>query len=124
MLLFWQTILCWPMQENSAKTFGHSKMSWAESTKSTRGLRSDGFGLVCNYCHEKGHWRTDCPVLRSRGHPGGKHVEPAALSAPVREGPVVPIEVVDTVKSGTEKYAGLEAFVSDCFVAVVTGGCL
>ena len=41
---------------------------------------------TCNYCLGKGHWKADCPVLRSKhtSHPGSRPVKPAALVAPVR----------------------------------------
>ena len=38
---------------------------------------------TCNYCLGNGHWKADCPVLRSKhkSHTGYCHVKPAALVA-------------------------------------------
>lgn len=40
---------------------------------------------TCNYCLGKGHWKADCPVLRSKhkSHAGFRPVKPATLVAPV-----------------------------------------
>ncbi len=40
--------------------------------------------LICNYCRGKGHWKNECPVLKSKSR-GGKapRVKPAVLVAPV-----------------------------------------
>jgi len=40
---------------------------------------------ICNYCHEKGHWKADCPVLKkkSKHNAQSSHVKPSALAAPV-----------------------------------------
>lgn len=98
----------------NVKAIGHpAKMSWSESSKFNRGPRAVGFGLVCNYCHEKGHWKAGC-----RSHTGGKYAKPVSLSAPVRHVPVVSEQVVDLVKPKTEKFSGFETFVSDGFAAL------
>lgn len=42
---------------------------------------------VCNYCLGKGHWKAECPVLKSKHKlQGYHHVKPVALSAPARLG--------------------------------------
>lgn len=50
------------MSDNvTVKAVGHSaKFSWSESAKMSRGLRSVGFGLDGNYCHDRGHWKAEC----------------------------------------------------------------
>lgn len=39
--------------------------------------------LICNYCRGKGHWKDECPVLKSKGKGGKTRVKPAVLVAPV-----------------------------------------
>ncbi|CAJ1087102.1 uncharacterized protein LOC117532417 [Xyrichtys novacula] len=39
-------------------------------------------GNLCNYCHEKGHWKADCPVLKAKTR--GMRAKPAAFAAPVQ----------------------------------------
>uniref|UniRef100_A0A3B5B1E3 SCAN box domain-containing protein n=1 Tax=Stegastes partitus TaxID=144197 RepID=A0A3B5B1E3_9TELE len=41
------------------------------------------FSTSCNYCHERGHWKADCPVLQFRNQEGKPVVKPAALAVPV-----------------------------------------
>lgn len=53
-------------QANAKATSHPAKMSLPESSKFNRGPRFVGLGLVCNYCHEKGHWKADCPVLKAK----------------------------------------------------------
>lgn len=60
----------------------------------------------CNYCHEQGHWRNECPVLRNKsGHFSAKNVKPVVFTASASRG-----------KSSVA--AGFEAFVSDGFVSL------
>ncbi|KAK0135460.1 Transposable element Tcb2 transposase [Merluccius polli] len=40
----------------------------------------------CNYCREKGHWKADCPGLRSKHRGSNSNVKPAAAAAPVVSG--------------------------------------
>lgn len=40
---------------------------------------------VCNYCHEKGHWKADCAVLKAKLKGGRPGVNPAAVAVPVRD---------------------------------------
>ena len=102
-----------------AKNVGHAaKMSWSESAKPNRGSRSGGFDEVCNYCHERGHWKADCPSLKSRFNRGGNtFAKPAALSVPVRQLPVSN-KVLDAVEPENGNFSGFGAFVSDGFVSV------
>lgn len=78
---------------------------------------------VCNYCREAGHWKSDCPMPRSREqHAGGGYVKPVALAASFL-GP----RVTQTCQTEREK-SGLPArpvdesylpFISDGFVTKV-----
>lgn len=103
----------------SAKANSHfAKMSLAESPKFNRFPRSVGLGLVCNYCHEKGHWKADCSVLRNKSRTFGKFAKPVALSAPVRHISIVSEQKVHPVKPVNDTFSGFEAFVSDGFVAL------
>lgn len=122
-------------QANAKVTNHTAKMSPFEPSKFNRGPRFGGLGLVCNYCHEKGHWKSDCPVLKSKSRTVGKYTKPVALSVPVKHIPVVSEQVIDPVKPenfvseqviGTvkpENFAGFEAFVSDGFVALQGSDC-
>uniref|UniRef100_A0A8C1I8K6 Gypsy retrotransposon integrase-like protein 1 n=1 Tax=Cyprinus carpio TaxID=7962 RepID=A0A8C1I8K6_CYPCA len=57
--------------------------------------------LICNYCHGKGHWKNECPVLKAKGR-GGKalRVKPAALVASV-------LSPVDSLGEGFPKSGNL-----------------
>lgn len=46
-------------------------------------VKSD-HGKFYNYCHGKGHWKNECPVLRVKAMPSGVNVpiKPMALAAP------------------------------------------
>ena len=104
---------------STAKAVQSAKSSWSESAKTNYASCSVGVGQECNYCHERGHWKAECPVLKSRvNHSGWKKVKPAALSAPVMKVLVVSEELCDSVKPETEKYSGFEAFESDRFVSL------
>ena len=75
------------------------------------------FDDVCNYCHERGHWKADCTWLKSRFNRGGNTFpKPAALSVPIRNLPVVSNKVLEAVKTGNGNFSGFGAFVSDGFV--------
>ena len=45
-----------------------------------RGRENENF---CHFCHEKGHWKNECPVRKTRTKFGGGFVKPAAMAAPV-----------------------------------------
>ena len=89
-----------------AKNIGRSaKMSWSGSAKPNRS--SGGFVDVCNYCHERGHWKADCTWLKSRFNRGGNTFpKPAALSVPIRNLPVVSNKVLEAVKTGNGNFSG------------------
>ena len=102
---------------STAKAVQSAKSSWSESAKMNCAPRSVDFGQECNYCHDLGHWKAVCPVLKNRVNPSRwKKAKPAALSAPVKKVSVVSEELRDSVKLETDKYSGFEAFVSDGFV--------
>ena len=104
--------------DSTAKAVQSAK-SWSESAKINCAPRSVGVGQECNYCHERGHWKAECPVLKNGvNHSGWKKVKPAALSAPVMKVSVVSEELRDSVKPETEKYSGFEAFVLDGIVSL------
>ena len=70
---------------------------------------SISFGKECNYCHDRGHWKAESPVLKSRvNHTGWKQDKPAAVNSPVRKVSVVSKETSDSVKPETEKYLVLK----------------
>lgn len=55
---------------------------------------------TCNYCHEKGHWKLDCPVLRDKSKCTRSPVEPSVSAAPVlSEGRVTKQKSVDFFSS-------------------------
>lgn len=41
-------------------------------------------GNICNYCHEKGHWKADCAVLKAKTSGVKANVKPVAFAAPVK----------------------------------------
>lgn len=64
------------------KSFEFRKRDEFFEDKGDRMSRSSS--LICNYCHGRGHWKSECPVLKAKSK-GGKlpRVKPAALVAPV-----------------------------------------
>lgn len=77
--------------------------------KSNRFSKSPNFDQLCNYCREKGHWKSECPALREKN---AKNFKPAALIALTKG----MLSSVPDAKS--KKYSGFEAFVSDGFVSL------
>lgn len=82
----------WPNQlikeplwkERSSKTFGFGGSSGKESRGPPQ--KDDD---ACRYCREMGHWKADCPLLRSKPqYSGGGKVKPTALAASVFAPPV------------------------------------
>lgn len=39
---------------------------------------------ICNYCHEKGHWKADCAILKAKIKGVKTNVKPAAFAARVK----------------------------------------
>lgn len=57
-------------------------------------MSSSDSGNICNYCHEKGHWKADCPVLKGKAR-GTRTVKPVAFVAPVKGGGVLSSQPCD-----------------------------
>lgn len=70
--------------------FGHQKGSGSEFPPFKSGNSSSKLdqSRICNYCLGKGHWKAECPVLKSKHklQQGYRHIKPVALSAPARVG--------------------------------------
>lgn len=69
----------------------------------------------CNYCHEPGHWKAECPVLHARSKPGRSGVKPAAAAAPVPAGVG---EVVSAGVCESDVLAAYFPFIRDGFVSL------
>lgn len=41
---------------------------------------------VCNYFHERGHWKANCPVPKAKTWGANSKVKAAAFAAPVKHG--------------------------------------
>lgn len=96
-----------------------AKNSWSESIRMTCGPRSVGSSQDCHYCHERGHWKSECPVLRNRVHCSGSwRVKPAVCTVSVAEVPMITEGLLESAASEAEKYSGFGAFVSDGFVSL------
>ncbi len=76
-------------------------------------------GDRCNYCHELGHWKSECPVLRVKSRPGKAYVKPAAAVAPVAPVAVPEREMPSAVVGEAEVWAAYAPFISDGFVSLV-----
>lgn len=107
----------YPADFGTARPVNNSKFTRFESTRPNRFSKFSGSDQLCNYCHERGHWKTECPVLRNRGgHFGAKNVKPAAFTALARR----KLSVSD---AQAKNYSGFEAFVSDGFVSLGGNDC-
>ncbi len=88
------------------------------------GLRSDmkvggtsDSGNICNYCHEKGHWKAECPVLKAKSKGMRTSVKPAASVAPVKDCCVS--EVLTSHSGELDVLAAYAPFIRDGFVSLV-----
>lgn len=103
-----------PIDFVSAKSLGNAKFNKFDSSRPSKSTDSD---QRCNYCHAKGHWKSECNLLRNKsGHFSAKNVKPAVFTALAKKkqslGPV----------SKAKDYSGFEAFVSDGFVSLGADG--
>lgn len=76
---------------------------------------------VCNYCLEHGHWKSDCPVLKSKSLSGSNYPKPAALVATLCMGDLLDVGSVSpnypiTVSEHEEMY---KPFISHGYVSLV-----
>lgn len=74
--------MSWPTSgKGAARPVNNSKFFWFESTRPGH-LKSSSSDQLWHSCHDKGHWKTECPVLRSKGgHLSAKKVKPAVFTA-------------------------------------------
>ncbi|KAG1932777.1 hypothetical protein F2P79_020923 [Pimephales promelas] len=70
----------------------------------------------CNYCHDRGHWKTECPVLQSRNKFNKHQVKPAAAAAPVDNGEISELFVPDCEPDILAAYG---PFIRSGFVSLV-----
>ena len=61
-----------------SKGIGHFKSDPKESANFDN-------GNTCNYCHEKGHWKADCAVLKAKTRRVKANVRLVAFAAPVKD---------------------------------------
>uniref|UniRef100_A0AAQ5X4U8 Gypsy retrotransposon integrase-like protein 1 n=1 Tax=Amphiprion ocellaris TaxID=80972 RepID=A0AAQ5X4U8_AMPOC len=60
----------YPIDFSTVRPANQSRFGRFESARPSRFSKSTNFDSLCNYCHERGHWKFDCPGLRNRGvHP-------------------------------------------------------
>ena len=72
---------------------------------------------VCHYCKAEGHWKKECPVLKSKGKFTSSHVKPAALANSLS-----PVTLSLGQQSALSKPKTSEAylpFISNGFVSVM-----
>ena len=67
-----------PFDMTRSKRIGHFKLELKASANYDS-------GNISNYCHEKGHWKTDCAVLKARTRGVKANVRPVAFAAPVKD---------------------------------------
>ncbi|KAL3967153.1 FMS-like tyrosine kinase 1 [Sarotherodon galilaeus] len=101
-----------------ARVLGQTKFMSSDPAKGYGGVKPSKLGQACNYCHGDGHWKAECPLLRSKLARTGKQVKPVALTIPAREISVVSQDMPVLTKSDSESYSGFEDFVSDGFVSL------
>lgn len=95
---------------------GLSSASEVDLLKSGGGRGKHDHSKTCNYCLGQGHWKKECPVLKShsKSYPGNRLAKPVALAVSVRAaekaGAVAavtqhtkPMETVTPVVSGLEE---------------------
>ena len=72
---------------------------------------------VCNYCHEAGHWKLDCAMLKAKKqHAGGRRVKPAALAASVSG-------LVDVgVRQRDWRESGLTGVIDESYLPFISNG--
>ncbi len=54
---------------------------------------------TCNYCHHRGHWKTNCPSLKAKANANSVQIKSVALAAPV--GSVVPASSLCVLRKHT-----------------------
>lgn len=97
----------------TAKPVTHSKFTRFESSRPRHFPKSQSSDQLCNYCYERGHWKTECAVFKSKGgHFSAKNVQPAAFTALARR------KRSSVSDAKAKNYSGFEAFVSDGFVSL------
>uniref|UniRef100_A0A667WFT4 SCAN box domain-containing protein n=1 Tax=Myripristis murdjan TaxID=586833 RepID=A0A667WFT4_9TELE len=79
---------------------------------------------LCNYCHQKGHWKKECTLLKERNKPS--QVKSAGLAAPIHtlttgdaSELVVPFEMQVKPTDISDIDSGYAPFMSDGFVTLI-----
>lgn len=57
--------------------------SWRAGAPKLEAVSRGNVDTNCNYCHEEGHWKADCPLLHFRNKKVLSKVNPVAAAAPV-----------------------------------------
>uniref|UniRef100_A0AAQ5ZP60 Gypsy retrotransposon integrase-like protein 1 n=1 Tax=Amphiprion ocellaris TaxID=80972 RepID=A0AAQ5ZP60_AMPOC len=54
----------YPIDFSTVRPANQSRFGRFESARPSRFSKSTNFDSLCNYCHERGHWKSDCPASR------------------------------------------------------------
>lgn len=68
--------------------------------------------LTCNYCHQQGHWKKECPALKAQSRSNFGQVKSSALVATVRQS-VYAVPGVELSSETVSKKSDYSAFISE-----------
>ncbi|KAK0131746.1 hypothetical protein N1851_033464 [Merluccius polli] len=98
------------------ESYGHQKGASDYYAKSEHGMRErQAEGRTCNYCKGSGHWKSECPVLKSKSTFSGAQVRPAALANSLSPGVVVAEQVEPRQQKSMEDFG---PFISEGLVSL------